>query len=130
MAAGGPRWPNPIRRLFAAMSQVLSLLTNALRILSRIERATAPAGTRGINQDAWLGRRALFASAYKKAIDEFVAWCSVRHLDFDYPSEIDRAVVQSAQQTRMSRGRLRLCVQHLSEDCPLFEASCAGPMCM
>ena len=88
------------------LSQILSMLSNVLQALSRLERATAPPGPRGVNHDAWVGLRPDSAAAYQAAVKHFLHWSSNQNLPLEYPSEIDRAVVLYAQQTKLTRGKI------------------------
>ena len=98
--------------------QILSQLGRILQALSRLERATAPPGPQGLNRDAWLGLRPQSAAAYQALIGEFTTWCSRHRLDLDYPTEIDRAVVAFAQDTKLSRGRLETLCSALKRALP------------
>ena len=118
MEFGGQRSRNPIRRLFALLSQILSMLSNVLQALSRLESATSPPGPRGIDHDTWLGLRPDSAETYQSAVRHFRDWASNQNLPLEYPSEIDRAVVLCSQQTMLTQGKTEKLTSALKRGMP------------
>ena len=106
MVVGGRRLLSLIRSVFATLAQILSTLTKIAEALSRVERATAPSGPLGVNEDAWLGLRPASAAAYAKSVQDFAEWIQTRQLQAVYPAEIDRAVVRYAQEKKLTRAKL------------------------
>ena len=134
---GGRRSPSPIRKLFAKVWQLWSLMTNvlqalgqlrtdvarAMEALGRLERATSPPGPQGINYDAWLGLRPDSAMAYQASARAFIEWCRERDLPLAYPAEIDRAVVLFAQHQKISRGKLETLTSALKRGMPALRGN-------
>ena len=88
------------------LSRILSLLSEIAAAVSRLERAVAPPGPQGVNPDAWVGLRPDSALTYSRAVQDFMRWAETKSLMLEFPTEIDRAVVQYARENRLSRGKL------------------------